>query len=337
MSDLNQPAKILSEGWNQIEFPRRVYENDADSFTPIIPSDKLLDELICIPDSLWYDPLEFQRYRNKFLPQQYDHENQKVLRDYSNDLIDDLNKNRIGSPEQSETNKFLQAFCNRHNISFDQYEYNNLFVRYCKDILPLSIPTLAERRLEETLLVSKYGRCNSASDFMKVNSFVKIAGKGLVGYHPSQFIKDFFSRELSSQEHQELVERILKEYKEVDKDYVQIENYRKKAQYFDDIRGNRFSGFSCALREANSFITMNIQRREGLKEYNQAVITDWENSRKKQRKDADNTCLRQCSYCYRFKLDTGKISSTCGSDECKLLNDARKKFLKYNRQNLRDK
>jgi hypothetical protein len=337
MSDLNQPGKILSKGWKRIEFPRRVYENDADSFTPIIPSDTLLDELISIPESLWFDPLEFQRYRNEFLPQEYDHENQKKLRDYSNNLVDELNKNRIGSPEQSETNKFLQAFCARYSISYEQYEFNSLLVRYVKNILPFSIPTRKERTLEETLLVSRYGECNTRKDFMEVNSFVEVNGRKLTGYKPSQFIEDF-SAKLSPEEHNKLVERILKKYKKVDNNYEQLKEYRKKAEYFDNIRGNRFSEFDCAMREKKNFISMHVERREGVKEYNHAVIKDLENSRKKSREDADNTCLRQCSYCYRFRLGTGRISSTCGSEKCKKLNDARKKFLKYKDQNfLKDK
>jgi hypothetical protein len=331
MRDLYPPVKIISEGWKRIEFPRRVF-NDGSSFTPVIPSDTLLGELIRIPQSLWYDPLEFQRYLNQSLPQKYDYKNQKLLRDYSNKLIDELNKDRIGSPQQSETNEFLQDFCNEYSISYEHYEYCSLLTSYCRNILTLTIPSRADRTLEETLLVSRYSNCNTIPDFMKVNSFGTICGRRLVGYSFGQFLEDFCSRELSIQEHQELVEKVLKEYKEVDNNCVQLENYRRERQRLDNIRGNRFLGFGVAVREQNDFIKQ-VQQIKGVQGYNQAVIAERENSRKTRRKYAVSPCLRQCWYCYRFTLGTGKISNTCGSDECKLCDDARKKFLKYKHQN----
>jgi hypothetical protein len=315
MRDLHQPVEILSEGWKRIEFPRRVYENDADSFTPIIPSDTLLDELIRIPQSLWYDPLEFQRYRNKLLPQQYDDKSQKLLRDYSNDLVDSLNENRFGSEEQSATIKFLEGFCTRYSINHEYFEYNLLLVNYCKKILPLQKPDRADRGSLETLLVSKYGKCKNAAELMKVNSYAYLRGEIIVGYSPSQMDKDFHDM-LYDDEREEVVKKILSEYKEYD-DFKKIEEYNREKERCDAILSNRFSELPDAFRQVKFFIKQ-VERRGEINEFNQAVIEDSTNSRKQLRQSAAVPYLQQCAYCYRFWENHGtKISIIGNSDFCK--------------------
>jgi hypothetical protein len=142
MSNLHEPVKILSKGWERIEFPslcREIPELWGDTpRVPIIakiPSDTLLHELIRIPQPTESTPFQLGKYQEKFLPQTYDYENQKLLRDYSNNLISQLSLSRSSGGQPSNINVFVSDFCERVNICFEFIEHCFLIDNYCRSIL----------------------------------------------------------------------------------------------------------------------------------------------------------------------------------------------------------
>lgn len=99
-----------------------------------------------------------------------------------------------------------------------------------------------------------------------------------------------------------------------------LNEYQKETDLVEALRTWRFSELYNAVISIRNFKRYYLQQ-EDIQKYNQAINTDRERSRKEfrvcQEKKGAVRSLRQCLFCYRFKLLTGKISRTCLSEECK--------------------
>ncbi len=227
MNDLHKPVKILLKGWDRIEFPKRIFA-DGSSFTPVIPNDTLLSELIRIPPPGGFDPRGLDTYRADFLPQIYDYENQKLLRDYSSNLIWSLKRNCLGGENQSELDKFLRVFCINHGIQYEYHEFNILFRSYCTNILLSKLRTRDARTSYEKILKMKYGRCKTGADFMQVNSTIEMRGGKIIASNSHRFFEDF--AKLSENKKSEFIEQLPKgeildnNYKKIEEDRCRKEN-----------------------------------------------------------------------------------------------------------------
>lgn len=162
--------KIL-KNWEQIKFSERYFDNGT-SISRSIPDDTLLDELIRIPQSSDVDRFGLQSYRNNFLPQEYDYKNQKLLRDWSDSLVEALLERYSVHENQCEVDKFMRSFCTRRNINYENYQYYWLLREYCMNILPYRGHNRKKVTEIEGLYQKLYGKCETLSDFMKVNNSV---------------------------------------------------------------------------------------------------------------------------------------------------------------------
>jgi hypothetical protein len=341
MSDSYLPVKILSKRWKKIEFSDRCFA-DGTSIARSIPNDILLDELVCIPQSSDFDPLGLQNYRNKFLPQKYDYYDQIKLRSYSNNLVEILNENLSIHKNQCEVDKFLRSFCIRHNVNYENHRYDLLLRSYCMNILSFRKQKRDDKAQLETLFDKIYGQCKTGTDFMKVNLSVnpEVSIEGVkifdisIGEMMDELAKErsdinFINKIYRLQNESE---KIMKEDKETEEDkrerdrikarkrlikeWEVIKENQRETKLVEYLRTLRFSELDVAMRGVESLMRL-ISWRGEIQEYNQAVKADSERSRKKLREQRAVPCLRQCLFCYRFKLRTGKISLTCGDRKCK--------------------
>jgi hypothetical protein len=142
-----EPVKILLKNWKRMN-PRIIQGSLFPSvLAPYIwegiPMDKHLVELISIPEIDTNDFLHV--YRAKFLPQKYDYQSQELLRKYSNEIIDELNKNRVHGKNPSPVDEYLLDFCNRHVHCYNYLEYCQLTIRYFGFLLP-QLPLISEEK-----------------------------------------------------------------------------------------------------------------------------------------------------------------------------------------------
>jgi hypothetical protein len=199
--------------------------------------------LIRIPQSSDFDPFELQKYRNKFIPQEYEYKNQTELRKYSNNLIEGLHESYSLHKNQCEVDKFLRSFCTRHNVNYENHRYDLLLKAYCMSILPFRRPSRDDKRQIEGVREGMYSKCKTGSDFMQVNSFEEIDGVKIFG--------------VSHKERQKLEEN------------------RREINRVEALRTWRFSEFGVAMRSVESFNRM-IRWKGEIQEYNQSVNADSE-------------------------------------------------------------
>jgi hypothetical protein len=154
MNHRNEPVKILVKQWARIKAEPIVIGslNSLEFAVPEfltphlgqgIPMDEHLKELIRIPES---DTGNFlHTYRAKFLPQEYDAKSQKLLRTYSNKIVQGLEQGRVGKTACDPVDKYLCDFCNREGISYEYLEYCTLTMKYFIFLLP-QIPLISKEK-----------------------------------------------------------------------------------------------------------------------------------------------------------------------------------------------
>jgi hypothetical protein len=281
MSNFCEPVKILSKGWERIEFPALFRESpplwgDTPGI-PImakIPSDTLLDELIRIPQPTESTPFQLGKYQEIFLSQTYDYENQKLLRDYSNNLIYQLNLNRSSGIQADTNNVFVSDFCARIGVCFKFMEYCFLVNNYCRNILTIIPHDRKNKASLITALDARYSACKTQQNFHEVNS-----------------------------QHADFKER---------------EYHERSKKSLDPLRA-RFSEFFPAEVNIKQFVRTIVSSGE-IERYNSSILEDAANNNSEIRKYTTDKGalprLQQCLFCYRFTLATGKFTRTCLGGEC---------------------
>jgi hypothetical protein len=162
MNDLHEPVKIIEEGWKRIEFT-----NYSNTLAFAIPSDSLIEELIRIPSTVESSPFHLGKYRQRFLPQEYDSQNQILLQEHSNSLIDLLNSQRISGDKPSSEHRFFKDFCDRREWSYWDIEHSLLVRDYCTNLIPLFISDIKKEAILSRDLESLNENSINPEDFEK--------------------------------------------------------------------------------------------------------------------------------------------------------------------------
>jgi hypothetical protein len=161
MNDRHPTIDIISQGWKRLKFPKSP-DDDRKLFgnTPgVIPSNKLLKDLILVPQSDNVDSCYLGRYRNPSLQQEFDEKSQKLVQKYSNNIVYHLGLCRSGGKYPGKTNIFIHDFCDRNHICHGFVEYCFLLNNYCKSILR-TVPY--NRQKESSIIIdldTTYGAC----------------------------------------------------------------------------------------------------------------------------------------------------------------------------------
>jgi hypothetical protein len=310
MSNLHEPVKILPKGWERIEFSsfylQNIEHNPPVLSVPQVPSDKLLEELIRIPQHVELNPFYLGKYRERFLPQKYDYGSQKLLREYSNSFVRLLNSRRANGKNASLEYIFLKDFCAKRCWDYDPIEYTLLVRDYCTNLLPVFISNLKKDNSSNKYLMSLIEACKTPEDFKEAIS----------GNPENQGDKHSPEREY-------------------------FEKKRKSLTY----AWTRFSDFRAAVTHFYS-IQHQVLLYGEIATYNLALLEDNKltNSGIRKNRDKNGTPYRlnQCLFCYKFTTPTkperarsnnarpANYSRTCGDRACQTADDAWKGCLDRN-------
>ena len=310
MTNYYEPVKILVKGWERIEFTS-FYLQDIEHNSPIfsvpqVPSDKLLEELIRIPQPIEINPFYLGKYRERFLPQKYEYNSQRLLREYSNSLVRLLNSRRANGNNPSLESKFLQDFCNKRGWDYDSTEYALLVRDYCSNLLPVFISDYKYNASSNKYLILLLKTCQTQEDF----------NKAILGSPESQRDEHSPKRE-----------------------------YLKKKRESMTYALRRFSDFRAAVTHFYS-IRQQVLLYGEIAKHNSALLTDNKctNSGIRKHRDKKGTPhrLSQCLFCYKFttptkpdrtksnKAKTANYSRTCGDPACQTAENAWMGFLDRN-------
>jgi hypothetical protein len=158
-----QPVKIISTGWKYLRLEK----------SRKIPSQQILQELVRIPDPNQQQSEDFlvrtdshlAHYREGFLPQIFDEDNQKLLQKYSNDLVKELR-----AEHSSELLAFLKNYCERRGWDFHDYEYWWFYSQYCYRVLILRIKDIPDWKRRNEDLYSVIKECKTNEDLLSARN-----------------------------------------------------------------------------------------------------------------------------------------------------------------------